>query len=34
MQTEEDLRALRNEPRFAQIVVGAQKHADAAKQRL
>jgi non-specific serine/threonine protein kinase/serine/threonine-protein kinase len=34
MQTEEDLRALRNEPRFGQIVIGAQKRADAAKQRL
>jgi non-specific serine/threonine protein kinase/serine/threonine-protein kinase len=34
MKAEEDLRALRNEPRFGQIVIGAQKRADAAKQRL
>ncbi|HWJ36785.1 MAG TPA: serine/threonine-protein kinase [Steroidobacteraceae bacterium] len=34
LKTNEDLRALRNEPRFSQIVVGAQKRADAAKQRL
>jgi non-specific serine/threonine protein kinase/serine/threonine-protein kinase len=34
LRTNEDLRALRNEPRFTQAVGGAQKRADAAKQRL